>query len=58
MPFRVHMTYNIVEELFDDGLNEESQGTNRTGTYVVKLKLNKDVPELLPIAGRRILIAS
>ena len=48
---------DIVEELFDDGLNEDSQGTNRTGTYVVKVKLRKDMPELLPIAGRRIRVS-
>ena len=35
----------------------ESKGTNRTGTYVVKVKLDKDIPELLPVAGRRIHIS-
>ena len=50
---------NIVEETFDDGSDPMASldGTNRTGVYAVKLKLNGAVPELLPILGRRIKIS-
>ena len=53
---------DIVEELFEDGMdtvdaaNGSEEGTNRTGTYVLKIRLHSDVPELLPISGRRIRI--
>jgi hypothetical protein len=33
-------------------------GTNRAGIYVVKLKLNDAVPELLPIMSRHIKISN
>ena len=33
------------------------EGTNRTGTYVGKVRLHSDVPELLPISGRRVRIS-
>ena len=48
----------ILEDLFDDGgvPDSESFGTNRTGRYSVKIKLNKDIPQLLPIMGKRIKI--
>ena len=50
---------DIVEELFEDGKtgNPETEGTNRTGTYIVCIKLSRDIPELLPVSGRRIWIS-
>ena len=50
---------DIVEELFDDGgLGEpENQGTNRTGTYVAKVRLHTEIPELVPVDGRRVRIS-
>ena len=45
------VTTDIVEELFDDGVssdpNPENGGTNRTGTYVARVKLNGDIPEYI-----------
>ena len=48
----------ITEDLFEDGSNPdtETDGTNRTGTYSVKVKLARPIPQLLPILGRRIKI--
>ena len=45
---------DIVEELFEDGGtgNPETEGTNRTGTYIAQVRLSRDIPELLPISGR------
>ncbi len=42
-----------MEDLFDEGGNPDSEscGTNRTGHYLVKIKLNKDIPQLLPFLG-------
>ena len=50
---------DIVEELFDDGGlgDTEAEGTNRTGTYVAKVRLWMDIPELVPIEGRRIRVS-
>ena len=49
---------DITEELFDDGGDPftGADGTNRTGNYNVRIKLAKDVPQLLPILGKRIKI--
>ena len=46
----------IMEDLFDDGLppGPTCGGINRTGTYSVKIKLQSDIPQILPIMGRRI----
>ena len=48
----------ITEDLFDDGSDPdvEKDGTNRTGTYSVRMKLKVPVPQLLPIMGKRIKI--
>ena len=48
----------VMEDLFDDGgiLDSETHGTNRSGIYSVKIKLVKDIPQLLPILGRRVKI--
>ena len=45
---------DVVEDCFDD--DSEDDGTNRTGIYSVKMKLDMDIPQLLPMAGRRIKI--
>ena len=46
---------DIVEELFYDGLsgNPETEGTNRTSTYVAKVRLQRDIPVLVPIVEYR-----
>ena len=52
------ITSKIVEELFEDGTgnNTENDGTNRTGTYALRIKLKRDIPQLLPMLGKRIKI--
>ena len=45
---------DLVEDVFED--NEDSEGTNATGIYSVKMKLFHNIPQLLPMAGRRIKI--
>jgi hypothetical protein len=49
---------DIKEALFDDGgdPNAAQDGTNQTGNYYVKIKLNQDISQLLPILGKRIRI--
>jgi hypothetical protein len=49
---------NIKEVLFEDGNanNTTDSGMNRMGNYNVKIKLNRDVPELLTFLGKRIKI--
>ena len=42
----------LVEDVFED--DEDSEGTNATGIYAVKMKLTSDIPQLLPMDGRRI----
>ena len=46
----------VLEDLFEDGLcpASTSGGLNRTGIYSVKIKLNRDIPQILPILGKRI----
>ena len=44
----------LVEDVFED--NEDYEGTNATGIYSVKMKLFHNIPQLLPMAGRRIKI--
>ena len=48
----------FTEELFSDNANQEgaSDGTNRTGNYLVTMRLNKEITQLSPILGRRIKI--
>ena len=45
---------DVVEDVFED--SEDSEGTNATGIYSVKMKLTTDIPQLLPMDGRRIKI--
>lgn len=42
----------LVEDVFED--EEDSEGTNATGIYAVKMKLTNSIPQLLPMDGRRI----
>ena len=48
----------ILEDLFEDGICPESTsgGLNRTGIYSVKIKLKRDIPQILPILGKKIKI--
>jgi hypothetical protein len=48
----------VMEDLFDDGgeLHLESNGSNRSGVYSVKIKLKKDIPQMIPIYGKRLKI--
>ena len=43
----------LVEDCYftDDG---DSDGTNRTGVYSVKMEIHHDIPQLLPMSGKRI----
>ena len=45
----------ILEDLFEDGICPESTsgGLNRTGIYSVKIKLKRDIPQILPIMGKK-----
>ena len=43
---------DLVEDVFED--SEDSEGTNATGIYSVKMKLTDSIPQLLPMDGRRI----
>jgi hypothetical protein len=47
---------DIREDIFDDGSGHDgsNKGNNRTGIYSVKVKLNRDLPQLAPIMGKRI----
>jgi hypothetical protein len=48
----------FTEELLGDDANKEGtgDGTNRTGNYLVTMRLNKEITQLLPILGRKIKI--
>ena len=49
---------DLTEELFDDGGSPDNElaGTNRTGNYIARIKLRCDIPEWVPIRGKRIKI--
>ena len=46
----------VTSELEEDCFREEtpSMGTNRTGNYTVMMKLDRPIPQLLPMWGRRV----
>jgi hypothetical protein len=44
----------IVEDCFQD--DETNEGVNALGTYSVKMKLSKEIPQLLPMYGKRVKI--
>ena len=48
----------FTEEFFSNDSNKEAtnDGTNRMGIYLVTMRLNKEITQLLPILGRRIKI--
>ena len=50
------ITSKIVEELFEAGISQDpdNDGTNRTGTYAFRIRLEKDIPQFVPILGKRI----
>jgi hypothetical protein len=43
-----------VEDCFND--KQDTAGTNRTGSYSIKMKLDLDISQMLPISGRKIKI--
>ena len=45
---------NPKEEVFEDPLDPD--GTNRTGIYLLRIKLSQEIPELIPLDGLRIKI--
>ena len=48
------VTSKLEEDCFRD--SEMTTGNNRTGNYSVTMKLNSNIPQLLPMCGRRIKI--
>ncbi len=44
----------LVEDVFED--SEDSEGDNATGIYSVRMRLSRNIPQLLPVDGRRIKI--
>ena len=36
--------------------DQDEEGEDRTGNYCVKMKLDRDIPQLLPMWGRRVKI--
>ena len=47
--------YKLRKQIFEVK-DDETEGTNRTGNYSVLMKLDSNIPQLLPMAGRRIKI--
>jgi hypothetical protein len=46
---------DIVETMFENGVtNHDVSGKNRRGTNTVKIKLTKEILQLLPILGKQI----
>ena len=45
---------DLVEDVFED--SEDSEGANATGIYSAKMKLRSNIPQLLPMDGRRVKI--
>jgi hypothetical protein len=46
------VTSNLEEDVFRDEV--ETDGNNRTGNYTVMMKLEKPIPQLLPMCGKRV----
>lgn len=42
----------LVENIFKD--NKDLDGTNAMGIYLVKIKLRKPIPQVLPLEGKRV----
>ena len=52
LSFYGEVTSNLEEDVFKDEF--VSDGNNRTGNYTVMMKLDRPIPQLLPMCGRRI----
>ena len=48
------VTSKLEEDCFRDATNTTTTGNNRTGNYSVTMKLHSNIPQLLPMCGRRI----
>ena len=48
------VTSKLEEDCFRDATNATTTGNNRTGNYSVTMKLHSNIPQLLPMCGRRI----
>ena len=48
------ITSDIMEVAFKDDTTANTGGTNRTGTYSCQVRLEKELPQLAPIMGKRI----
>ena len=48
------ITSSLEEDCFRD--DHENSGTNRTGNYSVMMKLDRPIPQLIPMCGRRVKI--
>jgi hypothetical protein len=48
--------YLTLAKYCSDGTNpeDENDGNNRTGNYIVRVKLERKIPELVPIMGKRV----
>jgi hypothetical protein len=44
----------LVEDCFKD--EQDTEGTNQTGSYSIKMKLDQDISQMLPMSGRKIKI--
>ena len=42
----------MVEDVFED--DEDSDGVNATGIYSIKMRLTRNIPQMVPLDGRRI----
>ena len=52
------VTSKLEEDVFRDEVATDGvgDGTNRTGNYTVLMKLERPIPQLLPMCGRRVKI--
>ena len=48
------VTSDLVEDCFRDDVATETTGNNRSGNYSIMMKLKRNIPQLLPMCGRRI----
>ena len=42
----------MVEDVFED--DEDSDGVNATGISLIKMRLTRNIPQMVPLDGRRI----
>ena len=43
--------YNNLTILINDSCSHDSEGTNRTGIYSVRMVMDSEAPELVPLEG-------